>query len=141
MGINENVAANLKRWMQESVTLRTVDAVAERSGVGFGTVRRARNGDGNLTARNIEAIASAFRRTAFDLMAPVADPAPAANGIAEPPAPAYLGERRRTMQRQLVRDLVEYADALPDDHLRQLVAQARILYAVAAPPARANLRQ
>jgi hypothetical protein len=35
---------------------------------GFSTVRRAKNGDGNLTVQNLELIAKAFRRSAKDLL-------------------------------------------------------------------------
>lgn len=46
--------------MSQSQTLDTVKKVSARSGVGFGTVRRAKNGDGNITVDNLSAIAKAF---------------------------------------------------------------------------------
>ena len=46
--------------MTNSQTLDTVKKVSARSGVGFGTVRRAKNGDGNITVENLSAIARAF---------------------------------------------------------------------------------
>ncbi len=56
--------------MKESPTLDTVQKVETRSGVGFGTVRRAKNGEGNITAKNMQLIAQAFGRHPADLMLP-----------------------------------------------------------------------
>jgi transcriptional regulator with XRE-family HTH domain len=63
------IARNLAHLMEQSNSLTTITAVAKASGVGFGTVQRARNGDGNLTVQNLEMIAAAFRRKAVDLLA------------------------------------------------------------------------
>lgn len=60
MDIKLIVAQNLSRLMSQSQTLDTVKKVSARSGVGFGTVRRAKNGDGNITVDNLSAIAKAF---------------------------------------------------------------------------------
>ena len=74
MGKNPNmdiklvVAQNLGKLMSDSQSLDTVKKVSARSGVGFGTVRRARNGDGNTTVENIAAIAKAFGVKACDLL-------------------------------------------------------------------------
>ena len=70
MDITATIAENLNAWMQASPTLDTIKRVAARSGVGFGTVRRARNGDGNTTIQNLAAIARAFGRSTEDLIRP-----------------------------------------------------------------------
>ena len=68
MDTAKRIAKNLSQLMEQSKDLNTIAAVAKASTVGFGTVQRARNGDGNLTVQNLELLASAFRRTARDLL-------------------------------------------------------------------------
>lgn len=68
MDIASVIAYNLSAWMTASANLGTIKALSKASGVGFGTVRRARNGDGNITVQNLEAIARAFKRKAIDLL-------------------------------------------------------------------------
>jgi transcriptional regulator with XRE-family HTH domain len=68
MTIIQTIAANLTAWMRDTPGLDTIDKVAEASGVGFGTVRRTKNGEGNPTAQNLHEIASVFGRRAADLM-------------------------------------------------------------------------
>lgn len=68
MDITAHIAANLGAWMEASSNLDTLKKVAARAGVGFGTVRRARNGDGNTTIKNLTAIARAFGRSIEDLL-------------------------------------------------------------------------
>jgi transcriptional regulator with XRE-family HTH domain len=68
MDITKIIAANLDAWMASSSNLTTIKKVAARAGVGFGTVRRARNGDGNTTIQNLDAIARAFKRHPTDLL-------------------------------------------------------------------------
>jgi transcriptional regulator with XRE-family HTH domain len=68
MEITGRIAENLSAWMDESPNLDTLKKVAAKSGVGFGTVRRARNGDGNTTIKNLTAIAKAFGRSIEDLL-------------------------------------------------------------------------
>lgn len=69
MDITKIVARNLSAWMKASDTLGTLQKVTAKSGVGFGTIRRARNGDGNITIQNLHDIAKAFGRSAVDLLA------------------------------------------------------------------------
>lgn len=69
MDIAKVISDNLTAWMEASPHLKTIKALAKASQVGFGTVRRAKNGDGNITVQNLEAIARAFRRRAIDLLA------------------------------------------------------------------------
>lgn len=68
MDISKRISINLSAWMADS-PLATIKALSRASGVGFGTVQRAKNGDANITVQNLEAIARAFRRHAIDLLA------------------------------------------------------------------------
>lgn len=68
MDITDIIAANLNAWMEASSDKDTIKKVVTKSGVGFGTVRRARNGDGNTTIQNLALIAKAFGRAPQDLL-------------------------------------------------------------------------
>lgn len=54
--------------MAARTELSTLKALRKASGVGFGTVQRAKNGSGNITIQNLDLIARAFRRGAIDLL-------------------------------------------------------------------------
>lgn len=69
MDITATIAANLSRWMEAHPALNTLKKLASKSGVGFGTVQRAKNGSGNVTIQNLDAIATAFGRRTIDLLA------------------------------------------------------------------------
>lgn len=89
MDISETIAATLTRWMEENPGLDTIKKVSERSGVGFGTVRRTKNGDGNITVKNLQAIAKAFHRPVESLLVPAAYPTDnlvSMIAVREPPA-------------------------------------------------------
>lgn len=60
MDINKVISSNIKRLMQENPALDTFKKVAAKAQIGFGTVQRAHNGSGNVTASNLHAIAKAF---------------------------------------------------------------------------------
>lgn len=68
MGTVETISRNLAALMATDKRLNTIAAVAKAAGVGFGTVQRAKNGDGNITVQNLELIAHAFRRTSVELL-------------------------------------------------------------------------
>lgn len=68
MNVHDRISRNLREWMRASITLDTLMRVAARASVGYGTVRRARNGDGNVTAEHLQAIAEAFGRDIVDLL-------------------------------------------------------------------------
>lgn len=70
MDIKRTIADNVAAWMAESPTLDTLKKLATRSGVSFGTIQRVRNAEVNLTVENLVAIASAFGRTAAELVTP-----------------------------------------------------------------------
>lgn len=72
MDIKKVIAANLSAWMTESASTDTLKKLAARSGVSFGTVQRARNGEVNLTVENLSALAAALGRSAADLVTPQA---------------------------------------------------------------------
>lgn len=73
MDITDHIASNLDTWMASTPNLDILKKVAARSGVGFGTVQRARNGDGNTTIKNLTAIAKAFNRSIEELLRAPAD--------------------------------------------------------------------
>ena len=70
MDIAAVISANLRDWMAASPGLDTLQKVEAKSGVGFGTIRRAKNGDGNITVEKLDMIAAVFGRTAADLVTP-----------------------------------------------------------------------
>jgi transcriptional regulator with XRE-family HTH domain len=57
MDINRTIAANLTRIMAAHPIYKTVRKLSDDAKVGFGTVRRAKNGEGNLTVENLAKIA------------------------------------------------------------------------------------
>ena len=65
MDINKIIAANLTAWMASNPALDTVQKVESASGIGFGTVRRAKKGEGNITAKNMALLAAAISAPAL----------------------------------------------------------------------------
>lgn len=139
MDITQTIAANLTALMDASPSLDTLKKLAAKSRVGSETIRRARNGDGNITVQNLEAIARAFGRHAADLIASPETPYARAHGptvitAAESnvtrltpvdPLAGYLGE------------LTALATAMSDEGRWQLIGQAKLL-AATHPKAKAN---
>jgi transcriptional regulator with XRE-family HTH domain len=82
----ETISANLTEWMSHTPALSTIKKLAERSGVGFGTIRRMKSGESNPTVDNVQSVAEAFGRTAIDLLTP-----PGGGGFVmrEPPTAVY----------------------------------------------------
>lgn len=76
MDIAAIISKNLAAWMASTPGLDTLQKVEAKSGIGFGTVRRARNGDGNITVKVVEALAAAFGRKPADLLTPPPEPEP-----------------------------------------------------------------
>ncbi len=70
MDISATISENLSDWMARTPTLDTFKKLSAKSGVGFGTVQRAKNGDGNITVDKLTAIAAAFGRTPAELLTP-----------------------------------------------------------------------
>lgn len=138
MDITQIIAGNLKAWMDATPALDTVKKLSDKSKVGFGTVRRTRNGEGNITVQNLAAIAHAFGRTAIDLITPAsgdystAPPATrltASENIAHLPATAHATAA--------LTELLSLAEAIDDPGRWQLVGQAKLL-AASNPRAKAN---
>lgn len=76
--------------MASSPDRDTLVKVAKAAKVGFGTVQRAKNGDGNLTVQNLALIAAAFHRKPGDLLVQPLESYPAAvpiqaSLVTEPP--------------------------------------------------------
>lgn len=134
MEITKIIAANLDAWMRASESLNTLKKVSSRAGIGFGTVRRARNGDGNTTVQNLAAIAKAFRRRPEDLFQ-----------IASRPDQAYpladnvvgLGVREPSPMPPLITELMAVAESINDRGLAELIGRAKEM-AAQHPKARAN---
>ena len=57
MEISQIISRNLTELMASYPGRETLAKVARAAHVGFGTVQRARNGDGNLTVQNLDLIA------------------------------------------------------------------------------------
>lgn len=98
MDIASVIAYNLSAWMDASANLGTIKALSKASGVGFGTVRRARNGDGNITVQNLEAVAHAFKRNAIDLLV-----APSETYSAAPPSDLPVAQEPPPDESELLR--------------------------------------
>lgn len=128
MNASEIISSNLAKWMKDNPSLDTLKKVAAKAGVGYGTVRRAKNGDGNTTIENLESIAAAFKKRPEDLLRLDYDPAKVTPIFAmrEPdPLPGRLQE------------LLDLARQINDQGQTELVGQARML-AHLYPRAKAN---
>ncbi len=68
MDVSQIIAYHLKALMASSPDRDTLAKVAKAAKVGFGTVQRAKNGDGNLTVQNLALIAAAFHRKPGDFL-------------------------------------------------------------------------
>ena len=134
MDITKTIAANLDAWMEATPSLDTIKKVSARSGVGFGTVRRARNGDGNTTIQNLAAIAKAFRRPLEDLIRP------GQLSAQEPRANDSYGAdiiNLRPTNSALLEELLAVASRTNDRGLAQLIERGQVL-AAEPPRAKAN---
>lgn len=68
MDITKLIAQNLSAWMESQPSLDTIKKLSLASHVGFGTIQRVKNGEGNVTVQNLDLIARAFKRQAIDLL-------------------------------------------------------------------------
>lgn len=68
MDVSQIISYHLNALMAAYPERETLAKVAKAAKVGFGTVQRARNGDGNLTVQNLALIAAAFHRRPGDLL-------------------------------------------------------------------------
>lgn len=131
MNITAIISANLDAWMAGHAQLNTLKKVAAKAGVGFGTVRRARNGDGNTTIQNLAAIAKAFGRNVCDLITPI--------DYSAEPAVTTLAAQERPPEAPLMEELVTIAERINDRGQAELIGRAKEL-ALAHPRAKANRR-
>ena len=118
MKITDHISANLGAWMSANQNLDTIKKVAAKSHVGFGTVRRVRNGDGNPTITNLCDIAKAFGRSVEDLIAP---PGNAVNVI-----PISQVESNAKDVSQAMKELLVLTDTMDESQLWQLAGVARL---------------
>lgn len=81
MDIKQVIARNIAAWMAASAATDTLKKLAARSGVSFGTVQRARNGEVNLTVENLAALAAALGKSAADLVTPPAEQIPVSSPL------------------------------------------------------------
>jgi hypothetical protein len=84
------IAYHLKALMAAHPERDTLAKVSKASKVGFGTVQRARNGDGNLTVHNLALIAASFHRKPQDFLVEPLDSYPpvvpiSPTRVSEPP--------------------------------------------------------
>ena len=117
MDVMQIVSANLGQWMQDREDCSTLKKLAAKSGVGYGTVRRARNGDGNTTVENLEAIAAAFKRSLIDLISP---PKP----YDTTPSVTLLRTKEDPIVPPLIAELIAVASNINDDGLQRLIGHA-----------------
>lgn len=119
MDITDHIASNLDTWMTSTPNLDTLKKVAARSGVGFGTVQRARNGDGNTTIKNLTAIAKAFNRSIEELLR---SPTDYAKGGMVTDLPA-----RQPVIPPLISELIAVAETISDRGQAELIGRAKEL--------------
>jgi transcriptional regulator with XRE-family HTH domain len=115
MDILAVIAANLSRWMLDNPNLNTLKKVSARSGVGFGTVRRCKNAEGNPTIANLVDIARAFGKSLDDLLR-LPDGTTRLMTSEVAPAVTYLAPRP---ERLLVREIADLAERINDDGLKK----------------------
>jgi transcriptional regulator with XRE-family HTH domain len=115
MDIAKIIAINLKEWMATTSSLDTLKKLAARSGVGFGTVQRTRNGDGNITVQNLVAIAQAFGRPVEDLLR-------LPDGVAD-----LSRHERRSHSNALTDEIMDLIERLDDDGRWLIKGQALLL--------------
>lgn len=121
MNVTDNIASNLRAWMESTPSLNTIEKVVEKSGCGYGTIRRARNGDGNTTVQNLARIAAAFRRKPEDLLRSPHEQTevPAALCVREEAMPYHVSR-----QSPLERELLEIVERMSERGLILLIDQA-----------------
>lgn len=120
MTITDTIARNLAAWMQASPDLDTIQKVASRSKVGFGTVRRLKNGTGNPTIKNLTDIAQAFKKKPEDLLRPLSVDTSNVMSLAarELDSPAYTSA---------IQKLIEVANTMSTEGQHVLLGRAEEL--------------
>lgn len=129
MDITAIIAANLDAWMDKVPNLNTIKKVAAKAKIGFGTVRRARNGDGNTTIQNLAAIAHAFGRNVEDLIR-LAD-------YSKEPMVTVLPAQQAPALSPLLADILATAESMNERGQAELLGRAKEL-ALQHPRAKPN---
>lgn len=132
MTIAKIISRNLTAWMEATPGLDKLQKLEAKSGVGFGTIRRAKNGEGNITVEKLEAIAAAFGKPAAALLAETSEHETLC--VSEPCAPYGrhpLVERyeaatpaARAVVDMILRPLPKTADDTPSEMLSSAVKMA-----------------
>lgn len=118
MKITQHISANLTAWMKANENLNTIKKVAARSKVGFGTVQRVKNGDGNPTITNLYDIARAFNHRIEDLLAKPTQSEDVITMVRQPQAPIYS---------PVILELIALTDVMDDIGQWQLIGMAKSL--------------
>lgn len=128
MDIAAIISANLTAWMATTPALDTLQKLEARSGIGFGTIRRAKNGDGNITAKSIAAIAEAFGRTPSELITPpgVSEAPASPSKVLEPAIDAVEHHARMLVEQsaEVARRWIALPPGRRDDFLAALRAES-----------------
>jgi transcriptional regulator with XRE-family HTH domain len=109
MDIAHIVRDNLRRWMEPPSLMTTVVEVARRSGVPRESVRRAYNGEGNSTIKTIDGIATAFGKTAADLVSVSSDQS-SPHGVQDASNGQVYFVGRRETRMQTINAILERTD-------------------------------
>ncbi len=128
MDITQIIARNLSAWMEANPHLNTLQKLSKASHVGFGTIQRAKNGDGNITVQNLHAIAQAFKRQAIDLLQPATSEIPTDVTTQSPVTMALSGDEQNL--------LAGYRQSSPE--VQQIMLNAAMNALLNQPPLRAN---
>lgn len=110
--------------MEGDPKLDTIKKVSARSGVGFGTVQRIKNGNGNPTITNLVDVAKAFGRTIEDLLKQPDGYATSDLSTlisTREPLPPHYGE--------LIQDIIALAEKMNERGQAQLAERAEMLAA------------
>lgn len=128
MAITTTISENLTAWMDASADLKTLKKLAARSGVGFGTVQRMKNGDGNPTIKNITDVARAFSKRPEDLLLPATTKQSGAHEtltVAEPKPQDYLNVVALPTENPTRRELTNMIATMSDTGLQVLLYEAK----------------
>jgi len=134
MDIAKIIGANITALMANTPGLTTCKKVAAKSGVGFGTVQRAKNGEINITIEKLTKIAAIFHRHPAELMIdwqnmderpPLPDFAQCIPGGAPPVAQERAGYAEvLAFPRPLLDELQALAATINDQGLNRLIERA-----------------
>lgn len=68
MDIITTISKNVTAWMRATPHLDTIEKLANRAQIGFGTVQRIKNGDGNPTITSLNDVARAFGKNVGEML-------------------------------------------------------------------------